>query len=178
MNGDKFKQVVSESISFADVCKSLKIPYNGHGIKLVKDYAFSFSCDLSHFNKNDRTKNRKYKRIDKICPVCESIFEVKENHPREKTVCSRACSNSYFRSGENHPNYKENSSRRQHKLLKESIGKCTKCGYDKIIAVLQIHHIDRDRCNNSRDNLEVLCPTCHVEIHYLSRDGIFHMMID
>lgn len=48
---------------------------------------------------------------------------------------------------------------------------CRKCGYDKIIAVLCVHHIDRDRENNNLDNLEILCPTCHEEEHFIAKDG-------
>jgi hypothetical protein len=37
--------------------------------------------------------------------------------------------------------------------------------------VLQVHHRDRDRTNNEPVNLEVLCPTCHDEDHFFSKDG-------
>lgn len=42
---------------------------------------------------------------------------------------------------------------------------CNRCGYDKFIQALVIHHIDHDRENNDISNLEVLCPTCHWEHH-------------
>ena len=37
-------------------------------------------------------------------------------------------------------------------------GKCEKCDTKKN---LEIHHIDKNRDNNSRNNLKVLCKTCH-----------------
>lgn len=43
--------------------------------------------------------------------------------------------------------------------------KCNRCGYDKFSQALQVHHIDEDRNNNELSNLEILCPTCHWEIH-------------
>jgi 5-methylcytosine-specific restriction endonuclease McrA len=43
--------------------------------------------------------------------------------------------------------------------LKEQ--KCVRCGYDEHIELLDVDHIDSDRNNNSIDNLQVLCVTCH-----------------
>lgn len=48
---------------------------------------------------------------------------------------------------------------------------CNKCGYNKYPQVLQIHHIDRNRKNNDINNLLVVCPTCHMEIHYETKTG-------
>jgi hypothetical protein len=50
---------------------------------------------------------------------------------------------------------------------------CMKCGYSKHPEILHVHHKDRDRANNSVDNLEILCPTCHDEDHFLASDGRF-----
>lgn len=51
--------------------------------------------------------------------------------------------------------------------------KCNRCGYDKYVGVLQVHHKDRDRTNNTLDNLEILCPNCHHEDHFHAHDGLF-----
>jgi hypothetical protein len=55
--------------------------------------------------------------------------------------------------------------------------KCSICGYDKYRSVLQVHHKDRDRTNNDVDNLQVVCPTCHLEIHYLEQTGAFSKIV-
>jgi 5-methylcytosine-specific restriction endonuclease McrA len=39
--------------------------------------------------------------------------------------------------------------------------KCAVCGWDEDEDVLEVHHIDENRSNNSIDNLIILCPTCH-----------------
>src|SRR5438045_2501033 len=39
---------------------------------------------------------------------------------------------------------------------------CQDCGWDKIVNVLQVHHIDKNRNNHDLANLAVLCPTCHM----------------
>jgi len=40
--------------------------------------------------------------------------------------------------------------------------RCEKCNKDEN---LQRHHIDCNRYNNSRENLQVLCMECHIKTH-------------
>jgi hypothetical protein len=42
---------------------------------------------------------------------------------------------------------------------------CERCGWNKNIAGIVIHHKDRDRTNNKIENLEVLCACCHAIEH-------------
>lgn len=53
---------------------------------------------------------------------------------------------------------------------------CVRCGYSKILGVLQVHHKDRNRKNNKIENLEILCPTCHQEEHFKNRDGLYNKL--
>lgn len=40
--------------------------------------------------------------------------------------------------------------------------KCIRCGFNaENSSQLDIDHIDGNRSNNSRENLQILCPTCH-----------------
>lgn len=55
--------------------------------------------------------------------------------------------------------------------LKEK--KCERCGYDKHPEILEVHHKDRNRDDGNPNNLELLCPNCHTEEHYLGSDGRF-----
>ena len=48
---------------------------------------------------------------------------------------------------------------------------CSICGYSKYMEVLIAHHIDFDRSNNVLENLQLVCPTCHDELHFLSKTG-------
>jgi 5-methylcytosine-specific restriction endonuclease McrA len=49
--------------------------------------------------------------------------------------------------------------------------KCNKCGYDTYPQVLEVHHIDGNASNNDPHNLEILCPTHHNEIHFITKTG-------
>ena len=89
--------------------------------------------------------------------MCSGEFSTLDNS-KEKTTCSFSCANTYFRSGEDHPNYCETSTKYRNKV---DISECNRCGYNLFTDILQVHHIDRDRKNNELSNLEVLCPNCH-----------------
>lgn len=41
------------------------------------------------------------------------------------------------------------------------IKSCNRCGYSEEPRILGVHHKDRNRKNNKKTNLEVLCPNCH-----------------
>ena len=54
------------------------------------------------------------------------------------------------------------------KILQDQEGKCNQCGIKKWrgqLVVLELEHKDGDRSNNSRDNLELICPNCHSQTH-------------
>jgi hypothetical protein len=101
------------------------------------------------------------------CVVCKVPILAHKN----ARTCSRACANRYragikYKLG--HPKKDKVQNQRALKLrLIEERGKvCERCGYAKV-EILQVHHKDRNRNNNSLTNLELLCPNCHAEGHYL-----------
>jgi 5-methylcytosine-specific restriction endonuclease McrA len=50
------------------------------------------------------------------------------------------------------------------RIILEQNNKCNKCGLSKWLDVplpLELEHIDGNHHNNSRENLEALCPNCH-----------------
>lgn len=66
--------------------------------------------------------------------------------------------------GEVNSDYRE-LAKRHKKLI------CERCSYDKYTEILEVHHKDRNRQNNSIENLEIVCPRCHAEEHFLNKDG-------
>jgi 5-methylcytosine-specific restriction endonuclease McrA len=59
------------------------------------------------------------------------------------------------------------------KILATRPHKCQRCGYDKIPEILVIHHVDHNRMNGDPENLELLCPNCHAEEHFILKTGWF-----
>jgi hypothetical protein len=87
-----------------------------------------------------------------------------------KKTCSRACSN-ILRTGikyhQGRPRDKVVSQQALKVRLSLARGKvCERCSYDKY-EILQVHHKDRNRNNNELENLELICPNCHYEDHFL-----------
>lgn len=136
---------------------------NGTTTRFVNECISRFKLDTSHFD--IRHKQRKYKDIEIICPVCGKQFTTKDGGSDAKVTCSHACANTYFRSGNNNGNYIDgtNGARSYRTICFEyHEKKCIICGEDKIVAV---HHMDHDHNNESPDNLIPLCPTHHQYMH-------------
>jgi len=112
-------------------------------------------------------KNRDKKRIRRLtCFTCEKKFS---SRYKDKKYCSSICKKISAKQRKRNENKNYSSSHKA--LLSEDMIKCERCGYDQY-PVLERHHKDVDRNNNKRENLEVLCPTCHKVKHYLLRDAL------
>lgn len=161
---EQLKEAIANSDSKSDVCRQLQIPINGtYFRRLLRDIQ-EYNLDISHFTLyRDRTK---YPKIQKICPVCGREFVALLGHPKEKRVCKRACSNTYFRSGSNNGNWKPLEERRtpcyRDICFQTKQPRCMICGWD---IVVDVHHFDENEENNNPDNLFPLCPNHHKMIH-------------
>ena len=112
-----------------------------------------------------------FQRREKPCVVCGKMIMSKFN----KKTCSRSCANIH-RAG---IVYKIGSPRSKVKsqqaikirLLEKRGRKCGRCNYKKY-EILQVHHKDRNKNNNELDNLELICPNCHYEEHFLKNSWL------
>ena len=97
----------------------------------------------------------------KECPVCKTM------HAKGGVTCSYSCSNTFFRSGINNPNWSDDSY--QTTCWHHHGKKCLVCGEEKIVAV---HHVNEDHNDNRPENLVPLCPTHHQYVHSRYRDEV------
>ena len=156
------EEEIKKCFSLTQFCKVLKLHTNGNGMKKAKEIILQNGLNSDHFNKNLNAK-RKYELIDKECPVCGDNFKTqKRGNSREKRTCSYSCSNTFFRSGKNNPNWKEVSTQYRNKCFEYHKKECIICKEEKIV---EVHHIDEDRSNNDIFNLVPLCPTHHKYWH-------------
>ena len=160
MEEEKVREVFASCYTKSDVCRQLGFPTNGTGMRKVNSLAEELDISTEHFDPHYKSKQRKYPKIEKECPVCKEIFVASKGSPKEKTVCTRACANTYFRSGPDNGRWSDDSYRSTcfHYHDKE----CVVCGEHRIVAV---HHYDEDRTNNSPENLIPICPTHHEYVH-------------
>ena len=110
-------------------------------------------------------------RIETPCIVCGKPILSGLN----KKTCSRNCAN-INRAGIKYkigsPKDKVKSQQAlKLRLLKDRGMICERCSYNKH-EILQVHHKDRNRDNNSIDNLELICPNCHYEEHFLEKSWL------
>jgi hypothetical protein len=101
------------------------------------------------------------------CPVCGKPVKAHGN-----VTCSCACANKHFRSGADSPNWRGGetgtvkngiNTKEYRRIAFKAHGKhCAICGYDRVI---DVHHLDGDRTNNSPENLIPLCRNHHAELH-------------
>lgn len=102
------------------------------------------------------------------CVVCGKLILAGYN----KKTCSRSCAN-INRAGIKYkigrPNDKAETFRvLKIKLFKIRGEKCERCNYNNK-EILHVHHKNRNRKDNRAENLEILCPNCHYEEHFLEK---------
>lgn len=144
-----------------------------------------FDCENKRYNysrKNNKNifcsaicYNSYKKEINNVkqnCAKCgKEVIRHKSQLSKSKTgnlYCNTSCAvsnnNKLFKTGSNHPNYKNAGSRYRNKALLHYDHICMDCGNDDY-DVLEVHHIDQDRSNNKLDNLCVICANCHLKRH-------------
>ena len=90
-----------------------------------------------------------------VCKDCKKDFIALTKQPYRPPLCCKQCIQKKSRN--RHGKSKHYNNRR----LVLSVSKCEICGYKKNSSILGVHHMDKNRMNNDRSNLKVLCPNCH-----------------
>jgi len=170
------EDIIKNCVTFSEAIKKVFGYDNGKNRGKFMSLVEEQKIDISHL----KSRRFLYERLIKKCPVCEQEFETIVNHRNEKTTCSYSCSNTFFRSGENNPNwgnYGDNQERNGYRRIGFNFHKkeCVVCGENKIVA---IHHFDENHNNNSPENLIPLCPTHHQYVHSKYKDEVIEKIIN
>lgn len=155
---------IDDCFSYSAVARKLGLSRKGKSIEVAKEYVIKQKLDVSHFTRKVQIKHT---ILNKECPVCNKTFTTK-NDSKEKITCSKACSNTHFRSGINNPNFKEDGDT-SHRTICFTYHKkeCIICKEQNIVTV---HHYDENHLNNDPSNLIPLCPTHHQYVHSRFKD--------
>lgn len=140
----------------------------------------SKACMAAGISAKARERNKREPNV--TCAHCSTRFSMSPSKMKNSKsglyFCTRACKDTAQRIGgikEIMPShYGEVPTKYRELAFRSYPATCMSCGYDKYQSVLQVHHKDRDRTNNVLENLEVLCPTCHTEHHYLEGTGLYN----
>ncbi len=113
-----------------------------------------------------------------VCIVCGE--ENKKMHGRYCHSCDYKRNIEWF--NDRHDSRKLNGYYEKHNshyrkdcyIAKKYYGQvCMKCGFYEEPGILQVHHKDRNRKNHDISNLIILCPNCHILIHFQEKTGLF-----
>lgn len=144
---------------------------------IAKSYGVSFrviSRRLEHELGSLRSLNEANDLQGRIkqCVICGALFKFKQKDTQRKLTCSRPCLVELKRRNnhlENHPAWL-GGRQTYRKILFDELSyesKCQACGSSDSI---EVHHIDKDRKNNQKGNLAVLCRRCHKSWHFDNGD--------
>lgn len=123
--------------------------------------------------------NFKKKQIERTCAACGKCFSRKASHKTKSGLdfCSMQCKNnsqkiggiqaimpSHYGKGSYSHTYRRIYC--EANSISVSQLACARCGYCEFECGIDIHHIDENRDNNSKDNLIALCSPCHRALHF------------
>ena len=140
--------------------------------KIVRDKLGRFLKGAPSFKKN---------KIKKLCLTCSKEFETVLS--RIKSGRGKYCSNKCYMGGFKRGNIPWNKGMKgihlspetewkykngkgyRHWVFKKFGTSCVKCKKDFLISKLQVHHKDKNRENNTVENLMIVCRLCHLYLH-------------
>ena len=105
------------------------------------------------------------------CEVCGNPIKSGLN----KKTCNRICANkkrigSFYKNGRPLKDKVKTIESLKVRLIELHGNSCSRCKYNKL-SILHVHHIIEKSKGGSDDinNVELICPNCHAEEHYLRR---------
>ena len=111
-----------------------------------------------------------------LCSFCgQEVYRSLGNLNKSKSgdhFCSKKCLlDSISIKYDGHPNWKGGrfSSYREKLIKNDKNFKCFLCREDEL-RMLAVHHIDKNRLNNSLENLIWLCHNCHFLVHHYKKE--------
>ena len=74
---------IKKCLSRSDICRKFGWCIGGCSFKKINLIINKYNIDTSHFITNKSYLLIKYPKIQKICPICNKLFETKKGHPKE-----------------------------------------------------------------------------------------------
>ena len=127
------EEAVRNSANIFQVCNLIGLRATNNNYDKVKKYIAQYNIDYSHFDLSITSNPNKIVYSD------EDIFKIHDHFMATDVIKRRLLKG-----------YKEY--------------KCECCGiteWNNKPITLQLHHINRNRCDNRLENLQLLCPNCH-----------------
>ncbi len=173
-NSGKLAELLNNSTTLGQVCIGIGYSDHGRNTKYLNEYLALNEIAFGTYTGCGRKQTKELRN----CAQCNKEFEAitSQKMTNKQITCSNYCSNNYKKFKEDRLNnrlFAEES----YRVAARNAGmhSCCICGESE---VLDIHHIDEDRDNNSVSNLMPLCPTHHMYIHRGKSHLIFDKMVE
>ena len=137
-------------------------------------------CENDFFTRLDQEKkycsrkcssDKRKVRINVVCDTCDKKFDITpKRHKRSKNTkffcCVECKQKAHCIGGSIAPDHFGASNRFDYRgLFSESEFVCNRCGYDEFACGVDVHHKNKDRNDNQKENLIPLCSPCHRALH-------------
>lgn len=142
-NEKEFKELVAKSASYIEVINKLGLKPNGTGYGKVQRMIKKMGINVNHFETSP----------DNIDKFYQKKYPLDDYFSNKKPIHSAELKKRLIRHG-----------------IKKNI--CEKCGLTHWLGVpmsLELHHINKNKKDNSLENLTILCPNCHWVVHHLDK---------
>ncbi len=157
-----------ETRSVKDIAESLTVPYRSILEKLKRLGVFK-----KHKNDTNKDKYNKSHTPDSYAKMSKANKGkipwnkgLDENHPSVKKQGHALRANHHNNlTGTGNSNWKGGISQKYYTRKKEGSNSCELCLSDKDCK-LEVHHIDKNRRNNTEKNLLKVCVNCHNKLHH------------
>ena len=172
---DEIISIIENSASISDLIKNLGYSSERKKTKEQINKMLEF-YNLPPFTSDDY-KNKNEIEKEKICEICGKTFIVKGFGQASRKYCFE-CSPST-----NNPTTKTRAMKK--KVIEMKGGKCERCGYNKCLDALELHHLDPstkdyqlsntggapsfDKFLAEAEKCILLCANCHREEHWRLR---------
>lgn len=114
------------------------------------------------------------------CSICYKAFYRSNSKHKSKSgfyFCSRTCKARAQKLGSGFetmlPSHYGTDCHYRKLAFDNYAHECAECQWNRYPEILEVHHIDGNKNNNELANLEIVCPTCHKVLHFLSKTGIY-----